>query len=43
MQKMEVARKNTLEQAKKNIVAAQKKQKERKHCTNPKVYYTLGI
>ena len=41
VQKMEAARKNTLEQAKQNIVAAQEKHKEiydKKHCTNPEVY-----
>ena len=41
VQKMEAARKSTLEQAKKNIVAAQQKQKEiydKKHCTNKEVY-----
>ena len=41
VQKMEAARKNTLEQAKQNIVAAQEKQKEiydKKHCTNLEVY-----
>ena len=38
---METARKNTLEQAKLNTVAALEKQKEiydRKHCTNLQVY-----
>ena len=46
VQKMEAARKSTLEQAKQNIVAAQEKQKEiydRKHCNNLEVYSVSAL